>query len=297
MAHPPDSVAVSEPDSYDYVLFIDESGDDGLKRVAPIDVNGSSEWLCIGGLLIRGEAEGELVEWVKDFRQDIQSTQGPVLHFRDLSPKKRLRVCQLLAAKRVRAFVVCSNKKNMRGYNNERAAARGGKQWFYNYCVRLLMERATELCHADSLERTGSPKFVKVVFSSRGGHSYGQTKAYWEVLKMQAAGNTTYLNRRQIRHEVLRFGLVEYLPHYQHAGLQLADIVASAFYQAVDARSARWDVEPAHALAPIIYKPSGSAVDEGVVLQPSVRKAALTLDQRVIFERFGFRFEGVGPGL
>ena len=40
----------------------------------------------------------------------------------------------------------------MRGYNNARAAKRGGKQWYYNYCVRLLMERVTDYCLRDSLE-------------------------------------------------------------------------------------------------------------------------------------------------
>lgn len=36
--------------NHDYVLFIDEAGDDGLKRMKPIDANDSSEWLVIAGL-------------------------------------------------------------------------------------------------------------------------------------------------------------------------------------------------------------------------------------------------------
>ena len=101
---------------------------------------------CIGALLVRVNNEKSVVDWVKDIRRDIAAIQGPVLHFRDLSPTKRLRACTMVADLPARAFVVCSNKKNMRGYNNERAAERGGKQWYYNFCVRLLMERVTELC-------------------------------------------------------------------------------------------------------------------------------------------------------
>ena len=41
----------SEP--YEYVLYIDEAGDDGLKRVRPLDPIGASEWLVISGVLDR----------------------------------------------------------------------------------------------------------------------------------------------------------------------------------------------------------------------------------------------------
>jgi hypothetical protein len=34
--------SLSKP--YEYVLYIDEAGDDGLKRVRPIDGAGATEW-------------------------------------------------------------------------------------------------------------------------------------------------------------------------------------------------------------------------------------------------------------
>lgn len=284
-------------DSYEYVLYVDEAGDDGLKKVRPIDPDGSSEWLCIGALLVRVNNEKSVVDWVKDIRRDIAAIQGPVLHFRDLSPTKRLRACAMVADLPARGFVVCSNKKNMRGYNNERAAERGGKQWYYNFCVRLLMERVTELCHDDSVDKYGAPRTVKVVFSKRGGHSYGQTKAYWELLKNQAAGGTTFLNKREIKHQVLRFGLVDYVPHYQDAGLQLADVIASAFFQGVETSGMKWDPAPAQALTKVMFKKRSIVADHGVVLMPSVAKARLSVEQQQLFLHYGYRFEGVGPGL
>ncbi|SFD19348.1 DUF3800 domain-containing protein [Tropicimonas isoalkanivorans] len=280
-----------EYEPYEYVLYVDEAGDDGLKRVKPIDKNGGSEWLCIGGLLIRAKFEHQTVEWVKDMRADINAVQGPALHYRDLSPTKRARACELLARYPCRLFAVASNKKNMRGYNNSRAAKRGGKQWYYNYCVRLLMERVTDFCLLDSIERFGSPRYVRVVFSLRGGHSYGQTKAYWQLLKAQAAGGSTFLNKREIAHQVLRFGLVEYVPHYSVAGLQLADVVASSIYQAADALGPKWAVEPAKALEPRMGREANVVADYGLVLQPSPPwKANLTDDQKSIFSHYGYKF-------
>lgn len=45
----------NESDPYNYILYIDEAGDDGLTRVRPIDENGASEWLIIGGVLVRSD--------------------------------------------------------------------------------------------------------------------------------------------------------------------------------------------------------------------------------------------------
>lgn len=281
----------SEP--YEYVLYIDEAGDDGLKRVRPVDEVGASEWLVISGVLVRQNNEDRVVDWVKEIRSDIDARQGPALHFRNLSPTKKKRACELLAEKEVICFAVCSNKKNMRGYSNEIAAKMGGKQWYYNFCVRFLMERVTDLCLRDSIKSYEEPRYLKVVFSQRGGHSYGQTKAYWEHLKAQAASRTTYLSKREIKHQVLRFGLVDYVPHTSVAGLQLADTVASAFYQACDTLDVKNFSEPAEMLFSKMARQGGVAADYGVILQPTPPdRAELTLVQKKIFEFYGYRFRG-----
>lgn len=274
---------------YEYILYIDEAGDDGLARVKPVDPSGASEWLVIGGFLTRSNYEAKAVEWVRDLRKQIDATQGPALHYRKLSPTKKDAACAYLADLPVKAFVVCSHKVNMRGHQNSRAAIRNGKQWYYNYCVRLLMERATEMCLKDSIKHFGKARSLRVVFSQRGGHSYPQTKAYWEILKNQAAGGTTLLNKREIRHQVLRFNLVDYVPHEQNAGLQLADIVASAFYQSVETSARRWTTKHAKLLEPILAKERNVVADFGLALQPTnPNDLRLSKDQKEIFKHFGY---------
>ncbi|RJL08398.1 DUF3800 domain-containing protein [Paracoccus siganidrum] len=273
---------------YDYVLYIDEAGDDGLKRVMPIDPNGSSEWLVISGLLVRSEDVAKCRTWLEEIRSDIKALQSGTLHFRKLSDQKRVRAASMLSQLPVRAFTVCSNKKNMRGYKNERAAVAGGKQWFYNWVVRILMERATNYCLDNSRRKLHRDGIMKVIFSARGGHSYGHTKAYWTWLRAQGK---PLLSLHEMRFEVLRFRLVEYVPHYAEAGLQLADIVASAFYQAVESGSKRWSVESASALDPIMARGPNGIVDVGLVLQPhKIDTIGLTEQQRIIFEHYGYYF-------
>lgn len=230
-----------------------------------------------------------MVEWVKSIRMDIDATQGPVLHFRNLGLKKKTRAAELLAERPARLFAVCSNKKNMRGWQNQRAEKRGGRQWFYNFCVRLLMERVTDFCYRDATKRFQNCRYLRVIFSKRGGHSYGQTKAYWEVLKNQSRAGTTVLAKRVINHEVLRFNLVDYVPHWQNAGLQLADIVASSFFQASNTLGSNWSTDPASQLRPRMAREGSVIADYGLVLQPTPPwKANLTDDQKIIFRSYGY---------
>lgn len=96
---------------YEFVAYIDEAGDPGLRAVAPIDPNGSSEWMTLGCVLIRKKYEKDVVRWVRDIRLAVRAVQGPALHYRRLSRAKRLMACKMLAQLPVRAIVLASNKK------------------------------------------------------------------------------------------------------------------------------------------------------------------------------------------
>ncbi len=292
-----------QPDNYDYVLYVDEAGDDGLRAFRPDVENGCSEWICLGGYLVRAEVDKNLPEFLHSLRCRIGATQARSLHYKELSLSKRLAACSILPDGKARAFAVCSYKRTLSGHTNSRAAAAhgGNSQWLYNFLIRLLLERVTDFCWRDSLSRgVERPLPVKIVFSHRGGHRYGQMKAYFELLKRQAIANRTYLDHRVIRPEMLRFTLVDYVPHYQMAGLQLADVVASAFYQGLDTHSKNWSCEPAQALTRIVAKEElggtigKTCADYGVTLVPKPNRVRLDEKQRTLFTAFGYRFEGEG---
>jgi Protein of unknown function (DUF3800) len=281
---------------YDYIAYIDEAGDPGLNRVRPIDTVGGSEWLVIGAALIRVENENLPPKWVGDILTDIGVTQRPDLHFRSLSPTRKNRVCELMAALPARYFVVTSNKKNMRQHQNTRAATNSySLQWFYNWCCRILIERITDYVLRDSLHRHGSPRKVLFVFSRRGGHRYSQTAAYHDLLKRQARAQNTFLKKRVPKWEVLDWKLVVDFPHKDVAGLQLADCVASAFYDSVDyldtgpcRPDAAQRLNPRMAFENIGGK--NRQLDYGVCLQPTPpSKANLTAAQSQIFKFYGYQ--------
>jgi hypothetical protein len=99
------------------------------------------------------------------------------------------------------------------------------------------------------MRELGKPGHVKVIFSQRGGHTYGHTFAYGEILKQQSRAGTTVLQKRTINWQVVDRRLLEELPHTENARLQLADVVASSFYQAVDTLPpTRWNAANAKLL-------------------------------------------------
>ena len=279
---------------YGYVAYIDEAGETGLNKVRPIDENGSSEWFVLSAILMRAKWEPEVVGWVREIRDGIGLKQRPDLHYRTLSPTRKVAVCSRIAKLPVRGFVIASNKKNMRRHRNDNAAKIPSQQWFYNWCIRLLLERLTAFC-SDRTERDHGARLpIKIEFSRCGGHRYSQTKAYHSYLSFQQEGDKVFLQKRQPVRDLLSTDLMFDYPHEQRAGLQIADIVASAFYQAADVGgTGLWSIDGASALAPIMAKESGIQRDFGVALFPTPDwKADLSEDQKQIFRVYGYDFLG-----
>lgn len=282
----------SNKKEYGYIAYIDEAGDPGLKRVRPVDPDGASEWLVLSAVVMKAMREPAVIGWVQNIIRDLGIKQRYDLHYRTLSQKRKITAGNMIATLPIRAFVLCSNKNNMRGYNNPRAAQMPSQQWFYNWCVRLLLERVTAFCAACTGADYGEQKTIKIEFSERGGHHYSQTAAYHYYLRHQQQGGQVYLTKREPVTSMLDWDLMDTYPHGERAGLQLADFAASSFYQAIDCNGpGKWDIEPAKALSTVIPKEAGLYRDFGVALFPTPAwKADLTPDQKRIFEFYGYDF-------
>ena len=58
---------------YEFIAYIDESGDPGLKKVRPIDPGGSTEWMTISAVLIRRANDHQASAWVSEINNAIGS--------------------------------------------------------------------------------------------------------------------------------------------------------------------------------------------------------------------------------
>lgn len=278
---------------YHYVAYIDEAGDPGLERVKPLDSPGSSEWLILSAVVIGAPNEKNVVPWVTDILRAIRS-QRRYLHFTDLKPWNKRIVCGEIAKLPVRCFVVCSNKKNMKGYRNPFAEKYENPNWFYAWLSRLLLERVTFFVQQKSIEQHREVKKVRLEFSSRGGLTYNSLNTYFEWLKMKSTGGDMFLTLGDLQWDTMHRDLLYIFNTKQRAGLQLADTVASAFFKACDCYdTGACDPDFARLLGPRMARfpdvGSGAQISGyGVKLMPSFGRANLLTQQATIFTHYGY---------
>lgn len=284
-----------------FVAYIDEAGDDGLKRIYPTHPNGSSEWFVLSCVLVRIENDRKMLELVKEVIGQFSNSQRKDIHYKDLIPVKKAIICDAISQANVRSFVVMSNKKNMLNYSNERVANSkqiftSSKNWFYWWAARCLLERVTEECeyHA-SLDNDKNSK-LKIIFSRRGGMNYSHFRAYMQKLQWQSESKSLFLNLGDIRWSVIDHNEIYAFDHKSMAGLQLADVIASAFFQSVTESKTR-PCDPRFAKMlhkTVAYKVKSTQRGDqyrqrfgyGVKILPSLEKAELSLEQTEIFDHY-----------
>ena len=275
-----------------FVVYIDESGDDGLRRVQPVDTHGSSEWFVLSAVVVRVERDAEAIQWVKNIVGKFTGAQRSDLHYADLSPTKRRVACQDIAQLPVRCFVVMSNKKNMRSYANPKPAYE--RNWFYWWCARLLLERVTQFCAMRSLREYGEIRSLRVMFSQRGGMSYSRFRTYMNLLRFESEIGSLKLTAGDLDWRVIDLEQVFAYDHRQLADLQIADAVAGSFFQAVSQDNGRTcDPSNAQLLEPRMYRgPRGAIIGNGVKPMPTLRAMKLSMEQRLLFEFYGYPTKG-----
>jgi hypothetical protein len=223
----------------------------------------------------------------------MKSPQMKGIHFRRLRPSWRKEVaCKELAQLPVRCFVICSNKKNMRGYENPFAAQVPSQNWFYCWMTRVLLERVTHFVENHSRRTFGSTKRVKLIYSKAGGLRYPQMAAYYEWIKQKRRNDNQVLFWGDLEYDTIHSHLLEVRSPESEIRLALPDIVASAFMRAADKRDAPCDTTFAKLLRPRMAtatdRTKGQISGYGVKLLPSWTKANLERDQQEIFRAFGY---------
>jgi hypothetical protein len=172
----------------------------------------------------------------------------------------------------------------MRGHTNPRAekvSYSAGRTYFYWWMTRLLLERVTDYCERRSLHEYKEPRLVRIEFAQRGGLRYSHCQGYLYWLRWQSKTDRLYIKRGDLKWSVIN-PLDEIRVHdpADREGLQIADAVAGAFYQAVNGYA-----DPAIALAPrMAFDAQGRILDYGVKLMPGGYLTRAPAHQRPIFD-------------
>lgn len=269
-------------------MFIDEAGDPGVRDGLRY-LNTRHEWMCVSAVLVRTSRDGELVDWIKQMRAAANSTQAGMLHYAGIHLARRSKVCEVMAGFPCKAFTVASHKSNLREYTNPRLQRPIDATKFYNWCLRLLLERVTAWAAQWQRDNLGTIEPIRAIFGERG-HDWGHFLKYVDILEMQSKAGTLFLKGPGLAPALLDRTHWTVERAELNAGVQLADVAASSFYQAANSASPTFDTEPALALAPIVPVRAGSARNVGLTLWPLNHQAPIPSEARPIFEAYGYDF-------
>ena len=276
-----------------FVVYIDESGDTGLTSVKPNDPSGATEWLVLSAYLVAIQDDAKLVSRVQDVQTDFKSKRRN-LHYNKLLPFKKTLVCSGLAKHGAKCFVVMSNKQNIEQYKNKNLGEE--KAWLYWWLTRLLMERVTDYCERQTPKNQIGKDKLRIVFSRRGGLTYENLKEYLDLLHYQSVNKLLRLNVGDIKWSMIDTNEILVKDHAERAGLQLSDLVAGAFYEAVERnRGEIVNCDSSHAkhLMPLMAKSAkGYVLSYGIKTMPNLWEMELQDEQRAIFEYFGYSSKG-----
>jgi hypothetical protein len=131
------------------------------------------------------------------------------------------------------------------------------------------------------------------MFSERGGHDYHELRAYLTRLEAQTLTKTLVLKKRGLAPGIICSSHCEVRPHADVAGLQLADIAASAIFQAACSIGNKHCLQPAQNLRPVFPKCARTKriADFSLLRLPFPHQGTIPLEDRPIFEHFGYKFE------
>lgn len=264
--------------AHSYIAYIDESGDDGLTgKYRQVGTRGgSSVWLTISASVWRFSIDADALAW----RNEIRSKLGPQaqkrpLHYKDLGHNQRLMAAQVLAEKPIRSICVMSYKPLIPEDTYQE------KNQLYFYMSRYVLERLSWLCRDMRTRVTEGDGRVKIVFSRRGGLSYGEFRDYLNLLQRTDDPGI------RIHWGVIDIDAIEAMDHGKRAGLQIADIMASSMTAALEPDMyGNCEKRYGETLKSRIYSRNGNYLSYGAKLVPRWEKIPLNPQQMEFIELF-----------
>lgn len=190
--------------------------------------------------------------------------------------------------------MVASNKKNIEGHKNEAAELVSGKgtAWLYWWLSRLLLERVTSFCE-DRVPPSERGRWkILFVFSRRGGLKYIDFVNYLRRLHKQSRLGKMHINRGDLCWSVVDEEELLVLDSSERAGLQLSDLCAGAFFQALEQKR-NFDTQYAKLFKPrMAVDRRGNILNFGIKTMPELYEMELSNEQREIFEFYGYSPRG-----
>lgn len=262
--------------NYKSFIFIDESGDDGVGKFRePRNPTGggASQFLILSCVIVPSDKEKNIPSWRNNIINLLNKKKHRQnLHFYKLNHEQKMVAVRNITTLPIKIISVISNKKTIdiqQGFNK--------KNKLYWYLCSHLLALASHYCYHNNLYP------MKIIFSSRGGMNYREFVTYLD--KFKEKGNNIVGNKN-IYWDCINVEDIQALNHGSNAGLQLADVIASATARAVEKDIYGYcEDKYFKTILPLFIKDKNIIFDYGCKTLPAVNKMQgyLSEQQREFF--------------
>jgi hypothetical protein len=290
----------------------DEFGDQALKSSA-------SDFFIIGAIVVAAHREPQLPQWTTRINRRRPHWKDQPLHFTNLDERMKLWATRFIGKLPLRCFAIISHKANMIGYRNVRAERASDlriygddgtsftieqrrKLWYSHIVLKVLLERATQWCHARTLRDYRELRPVEITIAQRGGFYLDRFKTYLDEKDRRNWLTKTGILPGYLAWPVVNMDLIRTAPADNTAGLQLADVVAGSFSRAIDQH--RFGTCDRRFVENLAWRLARKGRERRIAkwgttgLPWELWKANLTNEQEQLFRMFGYTDEKlVRPGL
>ena len=208
-----------------YICYIDESGDEGFQFNS-----GSSEWFILSGLVSPAPVHQQVIHIVDAVKAKLRHPPKKALHWRDLRPLEKEYYATQIASAPCAFVTVGVHKPSIVEIEKFQQRYR-----LYFYTVRYLLERVTWLVRDLHKRFKQGSGLVRCVFSNRSSMNYTELKEYLQLLKKRSdEGQDIRIVWNNFNpNDVLSY------PPGRLRGLQIADAISGAFYNALETQKTR----------------------------------------------------------
>ena len=254
-----------------FVAYVDEAGDEGFKKIG----HGTPEWFILSAVVTKTDLDVQTVKVIDDIRHELKRPPLTPLHFRKIKQHHQKLLCVSRVAKSdIRAMSVMIHKPSLLEPENFNAGSR-----LYHYSLRLLLERLSWYCRDARRWGVGDGS-ADIFLSNRGQMSLPAIRNYIDTLLGAGAVTVGGVPVWDIRIEpsVVKSSQVFTCNHGTMMGLQLADIVASSLFNALEPLHGFTEDRYARMLKPVIYRRGARYKGYGLKFFPPSVEARIPAD-------------------
>jgi hypothetical protein len=209
-----------------FSVYIDESGEAGIKKVRSDTSPGASPYFVLGAAVFQPASETLARNSLERFKNDIGKTNWK--HATDLKHAEKVYFARMLGQLPVRYFSVVSNKATLGGYSRQ---IDGDPQKFYNKCLVYLLERVCAYLRAQGAEEHDLDFFLE-----HRNHDYDRMLRFISKVKC----NPIYPESHSF--SILNPFAIRTRKKGEDELLEVADFVSHAVYQCTNKSATNYNI-------------------------------------------------------